>query len=129
MAFTHFALRPALAETLEPPQRLKLLAAILQRFLAAVTLAVVLIVLTGGYLMAQMGGVGAPAAVHAMATIGLVMIVIFAVIRARTYPVMRAAVGAGRWPEAGAAANTIRRLVEVNLALGAVVIVIAALGR
>jgi uncharacterized membrane protein len=129
MAFAHFALRPALAETLEPPQRLKLLSAILQRFLAAVTSAVVVIVLSGGYLMAQMGGFAAPVSVHAMLGLGVVMVVIFAYLRMSTYPVMRAAVDAGRWPEAGAAAATVRRLVAVNLVLGAIVIAIAVLGR
>jgi len=129
MAFAHFALRPALAETLEPPQRLKLLSAILQRFLAAVTLSVVLIIVTGGYLMAQIGGFAAPPTVHVMAGIGLVMIVIFVVLRVRSYPAMRAAVEAARWPDAAAAAATIRRLVGLNLLLGAIVIVVAALGR
>ena len=129
MAFAHFALRPALAQTLEPPQRLQLLASILQRFLAAVTLAVVLIIVSGGYLMAQMGGVAAPPTVHAMLGIGAIMIVVFGYIRLRSYPALRAAVEAGRWPEAGAVAGTIRHLVAVNLVLGAIVIVIAVLGR
>ena len=129
MAFAHFALRPALAETLEPPQRLKLLSAILQRFLTVVTLAVVLIIVTGGYLMAAVGGFAAPPAVHAMLGIGAVMVVIFAYLRLRTYPRMRTAVAAGQWPKAGAAAGTIRHLIAVNLALGAIVIVVAVFGR
>jgi len=129
MAFAHFALRPALAQTLEPPQRLKLLAVILQRFLSAVTLAVVLIILSGGYLMARMGGFAAGPAVHAMLVIGAVMIVIFGYIRLRSYPALHAAVEAGRWPDAGASAGTIRHLVAVNLVLGIVVIIVAVLGR
>lgn len=129
MAFAHLALRPALAETLEPPQRLKLLSAILQRFMAIVTLAVALIIITGGYLMASVGGFGASPAVHAMLGIGALMVVIFAYLRVKTYPRMRAAVAASQWPEAGAAAGTIRHLIAVNLVLGAVVIIVAVFGR
>lgn len=108
---------------------MQLLALILQRFLAAVTLAVVLIIVSGGYLMAQMGGLAAPVTVHAMLAIGAVMIVIFGYLRLRSYPALRAAVDAARWPEAGARAATIRHLVAVNLILGLVVIVVAVLGR
>src|SRR5512140_1422607 len=121
MAFAHLALRPALAETLEPPQRLKLLSAILQRFLAVVTLAVALIIVTGGYLMAAVGGFAASPAIHVMLGIGTIMVVIFAYLRLRPYPRMRAAVAASQWSDAGAAAGTIRHLIAVNLALGAVV--------
>ena len=129
MAFAHFALRPALAQTLEPPQRLKLLVTILQRFLATVTLAVVLIIVSGGYLMVQMGGFAAGPAVHAMLAMGVVMIVIFGYIRLRSYPALHSAVQAGRWPDAAASAGTIRHLVAVNLVLGIVVIIVAVLGR
>lgn len=107
---------------------MQLLSLILQRFLAAVTLAVVLIIVSGGYLMAQMG-VAAPATVHVMLAIGVVMIAIFGYLRLRSYPALRAAVDAARWPEAGARANTIRHLVAINLVLGLVVIIVAVLGR
>ena len=46
MAFAHFFLRPALA-TLEPPQRLRLMHAVLGRFFAAVLWAVGLLLASG----------------------------------------------------------------------------------
>ncbi len=128
MAFAHFALRPALAETLEPPQRLKLLGAILQRFFAAVTSAIVLIMVSGGYLMAKIGS-AVPVPVHVMLVIGVVMMLIFAYLRLRTYPKLRAAIADSRWPDAGGAASTVRHLVAVNLGLGVVVVIAAVLGR
>jgi len=116
-------------ETLEPPQRLKVLAAILQRFLGAVTLAVGLIILSGGYLLASTPAYARSPAVHIMLALGVVMAIVFAYVRWRSYPRLREAVQAARWPDAGAAANAIRHLVDVNLALGAVVIVVAIFGR
>lgn len=127
MAFAQTALGPALAETLEPPQRLKLLDAILRRFLGGVTLAVLVILASGAYMMLAPGAAGSRPAVHAMLGIGLLMVVIFAFIRMRSYPALRAAVSKAQWPVAGAAATTIRRLVATNLVLGIVVIAVALL--
>ena len=127
MAFVRFALAPALTATLQPPQRLPLLAAILRRFLAGVTLAVVLIVLSGAAMFAAPGAPSARMAVHVMTGIGLLMVVLFAVIRIRFYPRLQRAVGASEWPAAGAAAGTIRRLVDINLVLGIVTIAVALL--
>lgn len=126
MAFAHFALRPALAETLDPPQRLTVLMAILQRFLAGVALAILLILASGGYLMGNPGAATRPA-VHAMIAIGVVMVLVFVYIRLKSYAQLRDAVAAKAWPAAGAAAATIRRLVALNLALGTVVIAVVAL--
>ncbi len=129
MAFVHLALRPALAEVPEPPRRLTLLVAVLSRFLAGVSVAVVLILASGAYLLAAVGPDVAPAAVHAMTAIGIVMALVFAYIRLRSYPVLRSAVAAQTWPAAGAAAATIRRLVALNLVLGTIVIALVTLGR
>jgi uncharacterized membrane protein len=120
MAFMHVALRPALAEALEPPQRLTLLVAIMRRFFAGVTLAILLIFATGAAMLAI-----APArnaAVHAMVALAVVMTAVFAYIRLRSYPVLRKHVEAREWAAAGAAAVSIRRLVGFNLAVGIAII-------
>lgn len=129
MAFAHVALRPALAETLEPPQRLKLLEAILRRFLAGVTLAILVIIASGAYMMLGPDAVLRSPAVHFMLGVGVVMVLLFAFLRLRSFPALRAAVRTAEWPAGGAAATTIRRLVATNLALGILVIAVVLVAR
>ncbi len=128
MFFAHVCLRPVAAEQLAPPQRLPLLAAILGRFFNAVTIAVIAIVATGLWRFAEVGGGAVPWRWHAMAGIGSVMIVIYALILLRWYPRLKAAVAAQNWPAGGAAMNVIRPLVLVNLILGMVTVIIAMIG-
>ena len=130
MVFAHFALRPAAAATLEPPQRLALMAAALGRFFAWVVVAVVAIVASGFALVAVAGGFRAAGAnVHAMTGVGLAMAVIFAWIRWAAYPRLVAAVAVGDWPAGAAALGRVRRWVSVNLVLGALTVALATLGR
>ena len=72
-----FALRPAAAETLTPPQRLPLIAQTLQRFFAIVWACVILLLLTGLAMLLAVGMKNAPAGWHAMLGIGLVMFALF----------------------------------------------------
>lgn len=126
MGFAYVALRPALAESLEPPQRLVLFEGVMRRFLAGVLIAILVILASGGYLMMM----SAPrAAIHAMAALGLVMVAVFGYLRLRIYPAMCRAIVDKAWPVAGAAAAVVRRLVAVNLVLGIVTIAVAVLWR
>jgi uncharacterized membrane protein len=125
MAFAHFVLRPATA-TLEPPQRLPLLCGALGRFFTIVTLAIVAVV-ASGFMLMQSGFAGA--AVDAMAGVALVMVAIYAYVRVSPYPQLRAAVAAGKWPEAAAALSRVRKAVAINLALGTLTIAIATFAR
>lgn len=129
MAFAHFALRPAAAQVLEPPQRLPLLAATLGRFFGLVGVAVPLILATGLALLLRVGMAAAPVAWHAMLALGLVMAAIFVFIVAVPYPRLKRHVAAREWPAAGAAMAVIRQWVGVNLVLGTVTIVLAVAGR
>jgi len=130
MVFAHFALRPAAAATLDPPQRLPLMAAALGRFFAWVIGAVVAILASGFGLIAAMGGFRAVGGhVHAMTAVGLAMAVIFVGIRWKAYPRLVAAVAARDWPAGAAALGRVRRWVTVNLALGALTLAVATLGR
>lgn len=128
MFFAHMALRPSV-QALEPPQRLPLLAATLSRFLTWVAVAIVAILGSGTFLIVTAGGFAAARwPVHAMAALGVAMVVIYAWLAAVPFRALKDAVAAADWPRAGAAMGRVRHLVAVNLILGIVTITIAALG-
>jgi uncharacterized membrane protein len=118
MFFTLFCLRPAALETLPPPQRLPLLEAALRRFFRFVAAAVLLLLGTGLALWLRVGLAQAPPGWHVMATLGLVMALVFAYLRALPYRHFRAQCSSAAWPEAARALDRIRHLVAVNLVLG-----------
>ena len=127
MFFAHVCLRPVAAGQLQPPQRLPLLAAILGRFFVAVGWALVLLWGSGLVRFAQVGA-AIPVHWHVMLGIATVMTVILGVIVFRYHRPMVTAVAVQDWPVAGAAMNTIRKLVLTNLMLGFVTVAIAILG-
>lgn len=132
MAFAHFCLRPVAAAQLPPPQRLPLLSAVLGRFFVLVGVGLAFIWISGIARFAQVGGQGIPNAIpahwHAMAGVGAGMTAIYLLIVLRFYPRLRAAVASQTWPAGGAAMDSIRKLVFVNLILGLVTVAIAVLG-
>ncbi len=130
MFFAYMALRPAAAELLEPPVRLRLWARVFQRFFPWVWLAVIILLGTGFWMIFGVfdGFAGVAGQVHLMLLLGLVMSGIFAYIWFGPYPGLRAAVAAEDWPTGGARLATIRRLIATNLTLGLAVIAAATLG-
>lgn len=124
MAFAHWFLRPAV-QALEPPQRVALMQRVLQRFLAAAGVAVVVALASGGALMA-LGVRGWH--VFAMAALGVLMAAIYGHVRFVLYPRLAHAAAAQDWPAGGAALGAIRQWVGFNLGLGVVVIAVALLG-
>lgn len=128
MAFAHFCLRPALP-LLAPPERLRLMHAVLTRFLNWVLAAALLTLASGLGIMflAARAGAAMPWNWHAMAAIGLVMVGIFAVVRLGPYARLARAVAAADWPAGAAALASVRKGVVVNLALGVLVVAIAVL--
>jgi uncharacterized membrane protein len=126
MFFAHMALRPA-AQSLAPPERLPLLAAVLSRFVAWVAVAIVAILASGLAMMAMMDTVALY--VHAMTALGLAMMAIYAYIVAVPLRILRGGVSARDWSRAGPAMQRIRQLVAVNLVIGIVVIAVAYLAR
>lgn len=129
MFFAHFCLRPVAAAQLPPAQRLPLMSAVLGRFFAAVTLSVVIIVVSGLIMLLDVGMAQAPMHWHLMLASGLLMTFIFSVIGLRHFPRLRTAVATADWPVAAAALNGIRLLVATNLALGTATVAIAVLGK
>ena len=88
MVFAHFFMRPA-ALQLEPPQRIKLMHGALQRFFAAVLIAIVVVLGSGLWMIGRVAkesvqaglGFNMPLNWTIMATLGIVMMAIFMHIR------------------------------------------------
>jgi len=123
MVFAHFALRPAAVATLAPPQRLPLMSAALGRFFKLVSWSIAVLLLTGLHMLFARGGFDAArAGVLVMFGGGVAMMAIFGHIAFAGYPRLRRCVAEEKWPAAAAQLDTIRRLVEVNLVLGVLII-------
>jgi len=129
MLFAHFFLRPSLA-VLEPPQRLALMREVLQRFFAAVGVAVLAVLISGLGMLDMARRASAfvwPAAWLAMTAIGLLMMVIFGYIRLTLYRRFVTALDAGELAVAAAALARVRAWVGANLALGLFVVAVVLL--
>jgi uncharacterized membrane protein len=129
MFFAYMALRPVAATLLEPPLRLPLWSQTFARFFPWVWTAVLVLPLTGYWMIFHVFGgfafVGLH--VHLMHAIGLVMIAIFLHVYFAPYRRMNRAIAAGDFPGAGKSLGQIRRLIGINLILGLTTVVIAAL--
>jgi uncharacterized membrane protein len=129
MFFAYGCLRPALCD-LEPRLRVSLWAEVLGRFFFWVRTASAVLLLTGFYLIWRLGGMKAiPPYVHIMLALGLVMMALFLHVYFAPFRRLKRAVQAGDIPLAGQQVDQIRRLVAVNLALGVIVVLVAAGGR
>lgn len=127
MAFAYICLRPA-AGALPPPQRLGLWVGVFSRFFMLVWISIAIILVSGLGMLFAVDIKSAPAAWMWMATSGMVMMLIFAVLWFVPWRKLKARVAAEDWTAGAAALNTIRHLVGVNLVLGIATIVIATLG-
>jgi uncharacterized membrane protein len=130
MATMHFAVRPSAVATLEPPLRLRMMAATLRRFFVGVDASVTLLFVTGVAMILSTGGFrGLHWRIEAMMSIAIVMAGIYVYIRASVFRALRRAVEESAWPVAAARLNTVRKLVMVNLVLGVIVFGVATIGR
>lgn len=129
--FAYVVLRPS-SNALEPPQRLQLWAGVFKRFFPWVWAAIVVLMLSGYWLIQNWfnGFANTPAYVHLMHLLGWVMTLLFAVLYFWRYPTFKAAIKQENWPEAAKAMNTIRMIVLINLVLGILILVsVSALQR
>jgi len=126
MFFALFCLRPALGVLEPPPLRPRLMHAVLKRFFVAVSWAAGLMLASGVLMMLPGASTGAhpSPAITAMAALGIVMIGVFAFVRLVPFRRLQAALAASDGPGAGAALNSIRQLVALNLAIGAAIVLI-----
>ena len=128
MAFSILVLRPSLV-VLEPAQRLALHGLVFRRFFLLVWHAMPIMLLTGFAMVGLLGGfAGVPWNVHAMLLTGVIMAALFVFIFFGPWKRMRAAMAASDNPAAAAAADSIRKMVTVNLVLGVLTIAVAAWG-
>jgi uncharacterized membrane protein len=134
MVFAHFFLRPA-AMQLEAPVRVRLMHATLQRFFAAVLVAIAVVLASGLWMIGRVAkesvqaglGFNMPLNWTLMATLGIIMMLIFGHIRFALFKRLSKAVAASDWPAGGAALASIRMAVGINLAIGVLVIALAFL--
>lgn len=135
MVFAHFFLRPALA-ALAAPERLRLMHDVLGRFFQAVLVLATLTLASGVWMIGRTASQMAQAGVKfnmpiewmVMATLGLVMLAVFAYIRLVLYRRLSQAVTASAWPAGGAALASIRSWVMVNMTLGVLIVLVTLMG-
>lgn len=127
MAFMVLALRPPLHEQLEPPVRLKLIGAVLERFFIVVAISVLVLLATGLALFMRVPS--PPPGWHAMAGLGILMMLIFGHIWFVPFRRLKRAVAEAQWPEGGRNAQLITLLAKVNLGIGWIAIAAVMLWR
>lgn len=131
MFFVYVILRPTAGQLLEPSLRLDLWRGVFRRFFVWVWLAVVLLPITGLWMIfVYLGGianVGWP--VHVMLTLGVIMILLYLHLFFAPYKHLRRAVDAGDHETGARSLNQIRMIVGINLVLGLIVIAVATGGR
>ena len=129
MAFMLLALRGPVSEQLQPPVRLPLLAAVLGRFFKVVLASIAVLLATGLYLLVGSGMRGVPPGWHAMAGLGILMMLMFGHIWFSPWRRMKAAVAKADWPEAGKRMGQITIMAKINLGLGWLAIAAVMLWR
>ncbi len=131
MFFAYMALRPAAARILEAPNRLELWTLTFGRFFPWVWLAVLVLPLSGYWMLFRVfGGMGHVGIhVHIMQGLGWLMILLFMHLYFAPYRRLRQAMANRDYPEGGRHLARIRRIVGTNLLLGLAVIAIAGAGR
>jgi len=130
MFFALLILRPA-AGPFDPPQRLPLWGRVLDRFFPWVWGAVILLPVTGYWMIFDgFGGMGhLPVYLHIMQGIGWLMILLFLHMWFAPYRRLHRAIAAEDYAAAAAQLNQIRIFVTINLILGLIIIAIGASGR
>jgi uncharacterized membrane protein len=131
MFFAYMALRPVAAALLEPPLRLPLWSQTFARFFPWVWAAVILLPVTGYWMILKVFGGFANLAlyIHIMQGVGILMTLIFLHVYFAPYPRLKRAVAAGDFAAAGKQLATIRKLIGINLILGLALIIVASSGR
>jgi len=125
--FAYVVLRPS-ASSLEPPERLQLWAGVFKRFFPWVWMAIIVLMLSGYWLIFDWfkGFATTPGYVHLMHLLGWVMSLLFVYLYYKIYPLFKNAIKQQDWPAAGGAMNRIRHIVLINLVLGLVLLVLVA---
>ena len=131
MFFAYMALRPVAATLLEPSLRLPLWSQTFARFFPWVWASVILLPVTGYWMILNVFGGFANLAVyiHIMQAVGIVMTLIFLHVYFAPYRRLCQAVSAGDFAAGAKQLGIIRKLIGINLILGMALIVVASSGR
>jgi len=131
MFFAYMALRPAAAQVLEPPLRLKLWVQTFKRFFLWVWLAIIILLATGYWMVFNSFGGFANVGLHIqlMHGMGIVMMMIYLHVFFAPYRRLRHAVVVEDYADGGRRLAQIRTLVGLNLVIGLSVVAIASAGR
>ena len=129
MFFAYQILRPAM-QSLEPAVRLPLWARTFGRFFPWVWASVILLPVTGYFMIDRWFGgfAAAPPYVNIMQTLGIIMILIYLHVYFAPYRRLKNALAADDLRRAAGAISQIRILVGTNTALGLITIAIAVAG-
>ncbi|HTW69412.1 MAG TPA: CopD family protein [Acetobacteraceae bacterium] len=127
MFFAYVIMRPSLS-VLEPPQRLLLHTQVFRRFFLVVWHVMPLLLISGFILVFGLFGgmANVPWNIQAMMGIGIIMAVIFVVLVFGPYARFRRTTDRNRM---AANIDSVRKLIGVNLVLGLITVVIAALSQ
>ena len=131
MIFAHNSLRPAAAQTLEPPLRLELWVQVFKRFFVLVWISIAVVLITGYWMLFNFFGgfAGAGLHIHIMHGAGLIMVLIYLYVFFAPFNRLKQAVIIQDYPLAAAQLNQIRQLVGVNILIGLLVITVGSAGR
>lgn len=129
MVFAHFCLRPA-AQALDAPVRQRLVHDALQRFFRLVSVAVLVALASGIWMLGRVAketvqaglSFNMPLGWTVMVVLGLLMMGIFGHIRFALFKRLSRAVAASDWTAGGAALASIRTWVAINLGLGVIIV-------
>lgn len=130
MFLIYVCLRPA-HTVLPPPERIKLMTGVFQRFFKWVWIAIGLLLLSGYWIVfgAYAGFANAPQHIHIMQGTGWLMILLFLHLYFAPWKRMRRAAEAEDWATAAENMGKMRRIVAANLGLGLITAAIGASGR
>ena len=128
MFFVLVIFRPAV-QTLDPAERAAIMSVTLRKFFPWVWMAIVVLLLTGYWLIGAFGGFGSvPVYVHVMHLLGWVMVVLFGLMYFKPNKAFRAAVEQGEKEQAMKALGAVRTIVVINLVLGLAIVAIVTGG-
>lgn len=130
MFAAYMCLRPA-GMKLETPQRVTMWRHFFQRFLRWVWIAVIVLLVTGYWMMiTSFGGFkNAPLYINLMQTLGLVMAALFFWLFHGPWLAFKRAVDAQDWSLAASKLGRIRQIIMINMPLGLLVVAIGGSGR
>lgn len=131
MFFAYMALRPAAAQVLEPPLRLKLWVQVFKNFFLWVWLAIIILLASGYWMVFSVfdGFANVGPHIHIMHGLGIIMVVIFLHVFFAPYRKLRHAVIVENFQEGGMKLAQIRQLIAINLLIGLTISLIASAGR